>query len=312
MSLTTTRITQAFPLDSMVTSTDSGDGLPTYDRPYNASDLRTVLGIMLTDGVCRDYLDELEVRNQNGTYYVYPGCAVLDGLLSPVPERKHLLEKADVADGMYAHVVIAARFDDRYRDVTISTVVNSTEEYVPIRTDSRHEIVVARIDWNGTITDLRSQKDLCGWVASPYGPQGPTGPSARTDAYLSTTSTNAVRNSIVTKKLNEVDARTAKAGTVYSGDLGKLPADGLGHIRMWTNEEFRKAFGAEPQSCFISAANRASGSSGIFLSSPRWNGDAVFCTQMCVQSDGSVKTVSGDTTTPTVPVSYMVVAHPSS
>lgn len=310
MSLTTTRITQAFPLDSMVASTDSSDGLPTYDRPYNASDLRTVLGIMLTTGVCRGYLDALEVRDHNKTFYIHPGCAVLDGLLAPVPERKHLLEQSDIGEGMYAHIIMAARFDDQYRDFTIHATVNSMESYEPVRTKSRFEIVVARIDWKGAVTDLRAQKDVCGWVASPYGPQGPTGPAARTDAYLSTTSTNAVRNSVVTKKLNEVDGRTAKAGAVYSGTLGKVAVDRNGHAHLWTTEAFCKAFGTDPSNCYIGVSNRASGSSGIWLATPRWNGTSVYTTQLSLQPDGTVKAVAGDDSA-SLPVAYVVIAYPA-
>lgn len=215
MSITTTRITQAFPLDSMVTQSDSGDGLPVYDRPYNASDLRTIMGVMLTTGVCKDYLGMLEVYDKAGSYHVKAGCAVLDGLLAPVPEEKHVLDKADVEEGMYAHVIMAARFDDTYRDVTIHATVNSMESYKPTRTKSRCEIVLARIDWHGKVTDLRSEDSVCGWVASPYGPRGPVGPMAVTDAEMSETSENAVRNSVVTKEIKSL--RDSVSQTIATG-----------------------------------------------------------------------------------------------
>lgn len=94
---------------------------------------------------------------------------------------------------------------------------------------------------------------------------------------------------------------------MFAGDLGRLSVDGAGHIKMWTNDEFKKQFGAEPKDCFIAASNRASGVSGIFLSTPRWNGEAVFTTQMSVQN-GVVKAVPGvgDATTP---VAYFVAVY---
>lgn len=94
---------------------------------------------------------------------------------------------------------------------------------------------------------------------------------------------------------------------MFAGDLGRLSIDSAGHIKMWTNDEFKKLFGAEPKDCFIAANNRASGISGIFLSTPRWNGEAVFTTQMSVQN-GVVKAVPGvdDATTP---VAYFVAVY---
>ena len=41
-------------------------------------------------------------------------------------------------------------------------------------------------------------------ATGPQGPQGPAGAAAVTDATLSTTSNNAVRNSVVTKEINKI------------------------------------------------------------------------------------------------------------
>lgn len=41
-------------------------------------------------------------------------------------------------------------------------------------------------------------------ATGPQGPQGPAGSAAVTDATLSTTSNNAVRNSVVTKEINKI------------------------------------------------------------------------------------------------------------
>lgn len=144
--------------------------------------------------------------------------------------------------------------------------------------------------------------------AGERGPQGPQGAAAVTDPELSETSGNAVRNSAVTKEINSLRDSVSHAGRIFAGDLGKLAVDGGGHIRLWTTDEFREAFGAEPKECFIAASNRASGSSGISLSSPRWNGEAVFVTQMSVK-DGAVKPVPGDGVTKVTPVAYFVAAY---
>lgn len=98
------------------------------------------------------------------------------------------------------------------------------------------------------------------------------------------------------------------AGTIYAGFLPKKPVDAAGHILVWTDAEFRDAFGAEPKDAFISVANPASGISGIFLSSPRWNGSGVYTTQMKV--DGSyIKPVGGDGSTPSTAINYLVAVY---
>ena len=81
----------------------------------------------------------------------------------------------------------------------------------------------------------------------------------------------------------------------------------MGHIKLWTNTEFQGKFGAAPKDCFIAVSNRASGSSGIFLASPRWNESAVYTTQMSVQ-DGVVKAVPGGNEV-TTPVAYFVAVY---
>ena len=145
-------------------------------------------------------------------------------------------------------------------------------------------------------------------IQGPKGATGPAGAAAVTDSALSTTSTNAVRNSVVTTEINKLRDSVSHAGRMFSGDLGRLSADGAGHIKMWTNDEFKKQFGAEPKDCFIAANNRASGISGIFLSTPRWNGEAVFTTRMSVQNGvvKAVPSVGGDDTTP---VAYFVAVY---
>lgn len=163
MAIKTTRITRAWPLDSMEDGFDE-DGLPRYDRPYNASDLRAVNALMVTDGVFKDYRDECVVRRDGETWRVMPGGAVAAGLYAPVPNAVDVLDQSDIPTGSYAHVVLAARFDTAYRDAAIYAYVSEDAEYEPVRTDSVHELVLARIDWRGAYTDRRLETDVCGYV----------------------------------------------------------------------------------------------------------------------------------------------------
>lgn len=141
------------------------------------------------------------------------------------------------------------------------------------------------------------------------GPKGDNGDPTTVDAVLSESSANPIQNKAVAVKFKDVQDSLGHAGRLFSGDLGRLSIDGAGHIKLWTNAEFKEKFGAEPMDCFIAVSNRASGSSGIFLASPRWNGEAVFTTQMSVQ-DGVVKAVPGVSQAAT-PVAYFVAVYQS-
>lgn len=145
-------------------------------------------------------------------------------------------------------------------------------------------------------------------ATGPRGPQGAPGKDAVTDAYLSTTSPNAVRNSVVTAEINALKGMSSGVSRVYSGRLAKMPADGAGNVKLWTTAQFRSAFGADPDKCAISVNNPASGSSGIFLMPPRWNGDAVWTTQAKVQTDLSIKAVAGDGS-PSIAANYIVIVY---
>lgn len=165
MALETTRITRAYPLDSMVDRVDE-DGLPVYDRSYNASDLRAANALMVTDGVFKNYLECCSVKHVGGSWYVRPGGAVAAGLYVPVPSAVHVLDQSDIPSGSYAHVVLAARFDTQYRDAAIYARVSAQKDYAPIRTDSMHELVLGRIDWRGTYSDSRLETERCGYVSA--------------------------------------------------------------------------------------------------------------------------------------------------
>ena len=57
-----TSITSVYPMDSLMTIGD--DGLPVYDRAYNASDLAEVIGAFLSNGVFTAAGDALSVTSE--------------------------------------------------------------------------------------------------------------------------------------------------------------------------------------------------------------------------------------------------------
>ena len=79
------------------------------------------------------------------------------------------------------------------------------------------------------------------------GPKGDKGDPTTVDAALSKDSTNPIQNKVVATKFQDVQDSLGHAGRLFSGDLGRLSIDGAGHIKLWTNAEFKEKFGAEPK-----------------------------------------------------------------
>lgn len=165
MAIAVNQITTVYPMDSVVTGVDS-DGLPLYDRAYNASDLRTFMSLFVTDGVWADYLDELTPVRQGGSWYVGAGAAMANGLLIPVEEQQRVVDQSDITTGQYAYICVAAQFDSAKRCGETYARLSSSSAEQPIRTESTHELILARIDWRGTMTDLRMNNAMCGPVTA--------------------------------------------------------------------------------------------------------------------------------------------------
>lgn len=163
MTIRENSIQTVFPMDSADGELDD-DGLPIYDRGYNAADLRRFFALLMTDGVYPDYLDELTPVNESGTWRVSAGAAVADGLLIPVGEAVPVVDQADIATGQYAYICVAARFDSKLRDGAVYARLSASSSEQPIRTDSVHELILARINWRGEMTDLRLDSAMCGTV----------------------------------------------------------------------------------------------------------------------------------------------------
>ena len=164
MPVQTTSITSVYPMDSAKPTFQGGR--PVYDRPYNASDLRTFMSLAVTDGVWTNYLDELEPVSEGGSWYVSAGAAMAGGLLIPVGERAKVCDQADVTTGQYAYLCVAARFDSALRDGAVYARLSSSASEQPVRTDSVHELILARVNWRGEMTDLRMDNAMCGPVTA--------------------------------------------------------------------------------------------------------------------------------------------------
>lgn len=151
-------------MDSMVSEGD--DGLPVYDRPYNASDLRGVMRHLVSDGVCGGFGDELAVSISGGSWYVGTGAAVTSGLLIDNEEAVKVLDSYDISTGEYAYIIVAGRFDSTYRDGAIYAKVTNNTDFEPERTESVRELVLGRVDWLGNLIDFRMNGEMCGMMAA--------------------------------------------------------------------------------------------------------------------------------------------------
>lgn len=145
--------------------TTGDDGLPVYDRAYNAGNLREVMARFLTSGVFASVGNELSVTEQNGVWNVDTGAAMVNGLYIPITSQTEVIDQDEIASSNYAYIVLGARFDTAYRDAAIYAVTSQSPSYTPVRDASTWELVLARIDWRGGFTDYRLNNQMCGAVA---------------------------------------------------------------------------------------------------------------------------------------------------
>lgn len=165
MALREKSIKKAYPLDSSASPVSFDEnGAPVYDREYNASDIRKTYARYFSDGVFTAVGEKLLVKRAGGTWYVHPGSAMCAGLRIDLDERTPVVDQADITPGKYAYVCVEARFDSALNDGHVYARLSSSPTERPVRTASNHEVILARINWDGAITDLRLDKGYCGPV----------------------------------------------------------------------------------------------------------------------------------------------------
>ena len=207
MAINTTSIKTVYPMDS-APPTEWQNGIPVYDRPYNAADLRTFMSLSVTDGVWPDYLDELSIEKRGTQWYLLPGAAMAGGLLIPFTDEAVLCSQSDIPTGRYAYVCVAARFDSDLRDGAAYARVSASPDPSPERTESVHELVLFRIDWRGTITDYRMNNSLCGPVSPVLQPD--------TESFML-----ELKTAVSQFNLNVGDVETLPSGTTPTVEVRK-------------------------------------------------------------------------------------------
>ena len=126
---------KCYPVDSVVTELGS-DGLPVYDRPYTAKDLREVYRRFFTDGVFGDPADGLQVSPATGGMYVTarPGYCMVRGCYGQEDEERTLqLQSASGSDRIDT---VVARLDLSMEARSIDLyVLTGTPAASPVRPD---------------------------------------------------------------------------------------------------------------------------------------------------------------------------------
>lgn len=162
MALQNVSTFDVFPMDSAVVEVDS-DGLPVYDRPYNATMYRKFSASLQTNGVLPGYLNVCAPSKVGEGWYVDTGSVFIDGTIVNVENKTLVALQSDIPTGSYLYIGISVRLDMAHRDGSIHGRLSTAPSEAPIRTDSEKEVFIARVDWRGTMIDFRPDASKCGF-----------------------------------------------------------------------------------------------------------------------------------------------------
>lgn len=150
-----------------------------YDRTYNADDYSDNLAVVISNGVLRSTLDDLKVTASGLNLSVNAGRAWIKGKYynNTTP---YLLPAITTPTGATRIDRVVLRLDNTIsgRDISIQylqgTAATSPVPPALTRTDTIYELCLANVTVaanavNVTITDTRSDTDICGWVYSTSG-----------------------------------------------------------------------------------------------------------------------------------------------
>ncbi len=162
MTLQNVSTLDVFPMDTAKVEVDS-DGLPVYDRPYNATMYRKFSASIQTNGVLPGYLNVCAPSKTGEGWYVDTGSVFIDGTIVNVENKTLVALQSDIPTGSYLYMGISVRLDMAHRDGSIHGRLSANPSEAPIRTDSEKEVFIARVDWRGTMIDLRPDTSKCGF-----------------------------------------------------------------------------------------------------------------------------------------------------
>ena len=160
----------------------------TYDRKYNALDYSRNLGAFISTGVRRSNLDDFKpsLVNENLSVKFNSGYAWIDGHWAYNDSEYQISTEAQPVGDNNRRDVIVLRLNNNTsnRDITFQYIKGqeiSGTGYPEIasvikRTSGIYDIALCSLTYeksgtvyNVTLEDLRSDKNVCGWVRSPVG-----------------------------------------------------------------------------------------------------------------------------------------------
>lgn len=168
----------SFPWDSQVTKLGA-DGLPEYDRPSSAADMRALLGRFFSDGVFMREPDSLKVEPGTGmNVVVKPGGCIIRGTEATEDKDRTLaLQAADPAQQRVDTVVVRwnSNLEERKMDLYVVKGTPGQGRPALTRTESVYELGIADITIPANtssvtvqrITDTRMEPARCG-MAVPF------------------------------------------------------------------------------------------------------------------------------------------------
>lgn len=150
-----------------------------YDRKYNANDYCDNLAVIIGNGVLRSIADDLRVTASGMTCTVAAGRAWINGhhYYNDAP-KAFTVPTAPAGGARWDRIVLRLDTSVAARSVTAQYVHgvagNSPQKPAPVREGNVYELVLAdiRVTANATsvtLTDTRSNSELCGWVFSTAG-----------------------------------------------------------------------------------------------------------------------------------------------
>lgn len=150
-----------------------------YDRKYNANDYCDNLAVVISNGVLRGVDDDLKVTASGMVVTVGVGRAWINGHYY-VNDTPHTFAavSAPIGGARYDRVFLRLNNNLAVRSISLvyaqGTAGNSPVKPAPVREGNIYDIVLADIyvgtnATSVTVTDTRSNTDICGWVYSTSG-----------------------------------------------------------------------------------------------------------------------------------------------
>ena len=150
-----------------------------YDRKYNANDYADNLAVVIGNGVLRGVDDDLRVTSSGMVVSVGAGRAWIDGHYYYNDTKLSFAAVSAPAGGSrYDRVMLRLNKDVGTRSIKLryaqGTAANNPTKPEPVREGDIYELVLADVyvgtnATSVTVTDMRSNASLCGWVYSTRG-----------------------------------------------------------------------------------------------------------------------------------------------